>query len=146
MAGVQIAIAELLPITDWPILMEEIEIMCTVSNGTSKLESPEFILKQLNAIPEEYRTDMAILLTRYSNLFQSDQSLPLQATTAAEHHIDTGSDPPIRSAPYRVSRVEREVMQAEINEMLNTGIATHSSSAWSSPVVIVPPKNGELRL
>lgn len=84
---------------------------------------------------------METLLTRYQDLFHDT---PLKSTTAAKHEIDTGDHQPIRSAPYGVSQLEREAINAQVEEMLQAGIVKPSSSPWSSPVVMVPQKNGEL--
>lgn len=85
---------------------------------------------------------METILMRYQDLFQDT---PLKSTTDAEHEIDTGDHQPIKSAPYRVSQLERESINTQVEEMLKAGIVKPSSSPWSSPVVMVPKKNGELR-
>jgi hypothetical protein len=65
--------------------------------------------------------------------------------TAFEHKIDTSDHQPIKSAPYRVSQLEREAINTQVEEMLQAEIFKPSSSPWSSPVVMVPKKNGKLR-
>ena len=62
-----------------------------------------------------------------------------------EHAIDTGDIPPIYLRPYRKSMSERETLKNEINIMLDAGIIEPSRSPWSSPVVLVPKKNGKKR-
>jgi hypothetical protein len=48
--------------------------------------------------------------------------------------------PAIKSAPYRVSQLEWEAINTQVEEMLQAGIFKPSSSPWSSPVVMVPKK------
>ena len=62
-----------------------------------------------------------------------------------EHAIDTGDIPPIYLRPYRKSMSERETLKNEIKIMLDAGIIEPSRSPWSSPVVLVPKKNGKKR-
>ncbi|KZR98199.1 putative Histone-lysine N-methyltransferase NSD2, partial [Daphnia magna] len=59
-------------------------------------------------------------------------------TDQAEHLIDTGDAQPVRSAPYRVSRYEREIIVDEVAKMMRAGMIRPSSSPWSAPVVLVP--------
>ncbi|KXZ42389.1 hypothetical protein GPECTOR_153g62 [Gonium pectorale] len=59
--------------------------------------------------------------------------------------IDTGDASPIAQQPYRLSRVEKAAVDAEMAKMLADGIIEPSSSPWVSPVVVVPKKDGSLR-
>ncbi len=51
--------------------------------------------------------------------------------------INTGDAAPVCQNPYRASKAEREAMEAEVSRMLADGVIRHSTSAWSSPVVMV---------
>ena len=51
----------------------------------------------------------------------------------------------MQSAPYRVSPKERALIDKAIDEMLAAGVIRPSRSPWSSPVVLVPKKGGEIR-
>ena len=54
--------------------------------------------------------------------------------------------PPIRQRAYRVPLVKRRAVREQVQKLLDKGIIRPSSSAWASPVVIVPKKSGDLRL
>lgn len=62
-----------------------------------------------------------------------------------QHHIDTQQEHPIRTAPYRRSPQEQEIIKAEIDTMLRDGIIQRSTSPWASPVVLVTKKDGSVR-
>ncbi|UYV67607.1 K02A2.6-like, partial [Cordylochernes scorpioides] len=62
-----------------------------------------------------------------------------------KHKINTEDHLPIKRRPYRVSQVERQTIQNEVDKMLKGGIVQLSESPWSSPVVLVKKKNGSWR-
>jgi hypothetical protein len=66
-------------------------------------------------------------------------------TNLVEHHINTGEAAPVHSKPYRVSQKERDVIQAQVQEMLEHDILRPSKSRWSSPVVLVKKKDNSYR-
>jgi RNase H-like domain found in reverse transcriptase/Reverse transcriptase (RNA-dependent DNA polymerase) len=65
------------------------------------------------------------------------------ARTHYKHVIDTGDHKPIKQAPYRLAPHYKQWVQEEIQQMLKSGIIRPSNSPWSSPIVIVPKKDGQ---
>jgi hypothetical protein len=61
------------------------------------------------------------------------------------HRIVTGNAQPIRQPPHRLPLAK----QAEVNDMLEgmkeKGMIKESEVPWSSPVVLIRKKNGDLR-
>ena len=82
------------------------------------------------------------LLKEFDDVFQNRPGL----TSMAEHRISTGDSPPIRLPPYRIPHAYRNAIRDEINQMLEEGIIEPSSSAYSSPIVLVTKKDKSLRL
>ena len=66
-------------------------------------------------------------------------------TNMVKHTIDTGEEKPIKQKARRLSVKEKEIEKEHIEEMLKKGIIRKSKSPWSSPVVFVPKKGGEIR-
>lgn len=66
-------------------------------------------------------------------------------TTLTAHHIDVGSNEPIRQKPYPVTPIIRDIMWKEVDTMLKDGIIQPSQSNWSSPVVMVKKPGGKYR-
>jgi len=65
---------------------------------------------------------------------------------AIEHATVTRADAvPIRAQPYRTGPIKRQIIADQINKMLKLKVIEPSHSAWASPVVIVPKKNGKAR-
>lgn len=72
--------------------------------------------------------------------------LKLGFTTMAEHEIvlQPGTKP-IKQRYYPVSPAKQKIIDQELQKMLDSGIIEPSKSAWSSPVVMVPKKDGTYR-
>ncbi|KAH9132025.1 hypothetical protein AeRB84_021442 [Aphanomyces euteiches] len=59
--------------------------------------------------------------------------------------INTGNAAPIKSAPYRVSQCEGELMEAEIRQYEDLGLIRPSTSPWASPVLMIRKPDGSIR-
>ncbi|KAF0725832.1 hypothetical protein Ae201684P_018644 [Aphanomyces euteiches] len=66
-------------------------------------------------------------------------------THLVELSIDTGISPPIRNVPYRTSKAESDIMEAEINQYLDLGLIRPSKSPWASPVLMIREPDGTIR-
>ena len=84
------------------------------------------------------------LLVAYQDVFNRSAVVPTQ-TSQYKASIDTGTAQPLGSAPYRVSPAERRVIDKALDEMIEAGVVRPSKSPWSSPVVLVPKKDGSIR-
>ena len=69
----------------------------------------------------------------------------LGRTIVAKHSIMRTDPSPIKQQPRRVPHAVRSEVQRHVSEMLNGGIIQHSTSPWSSPIVMVRKKDGSLR-
>ena len=66
-------------------------------------------------------------------------------TTLAQHHIDTGTHPPVYVPPYRTSPAQRQVIVEQAQDMLENGVIRPSNSPYSSPVLLVKKSDGKDR-
>lgn len=69
----------------------------------------------------------------------------LGRTKLLNHNICLTHEMPVKQKPYRVSPTKQKIMKELIDEMLTTGVIEPSSSAWASPIVLIPKKSGGLR-
>jgi hypothetical protein len=97
---------------------------------------------RLNLSDGEFQ-ELENLTTEYEDIFAMG-SEDYGRTDSVYHGIDTGDALPVRQPP----RILPLAKQAEVNGMLDDmqrrGIIEESDSPWSSPVVLVRKKNGEL--
>lgn len=68
----------------------------------------------------------------------------LGVTNLVEHEILTDARP-IKQRYYPVSPVKQEMLEAEVKKMLEDHVIEPSRSPWSSPVILVPKKDGTQR-
>ena len=66
-------------------------------------------------------------------------------THLIKHTIDTGDTPPVRSGLQRMSPPQREIVEKQIKEMLEDGVIKPSTGPYSSPIVLVKKKSGDIR-
>lgn len=66
-------------------------------------------------------------------------------TTVLQHDIDVKDARPIKQHPYRVNPMKRVLMKKEAEHLLQHGLATTSSSPWSSPCLLEDKSDGSPR-
>ena len=88
------------------------------------------------------RDDLHRLLTEFSDVFSTKPGV----THLAQHRIETRSAKPVRQAPYRLPHAYRETVRKELLEMEEAGVIEPSTSEWASPIVLVPKKDGTMRM
>ncbi len=66
-------------------------------------------------------------------------------TDLVDHAIILKDPKPVRQSVYRVPEKLLSVMKQELHTMKQLGVIEPSSSEWSSPIVLVPKKDGTLR-
>lgn len=62
------------------------------------------------------------------------------------HTINTENATPVSKPMYRLSPKENQEVERQVKELLARGLIQPSHSAWSSPVIFVRKKTGELRM
>lgn len=93
-----------------------------------------------SVIPQEVQS----LLDQYTHLFQLPTELPPRR--ACDHSIPLlpGAQP-VSVRPYRYSPALKTEIETQVEEMLKAGLIHHSTSAFSSPVLLVRKKDGSWR-
>jgi len=101
-------------------------------------------LVERTVLARDQKTLCAQLVTEYSDVFMSPEG-PLGRTSATTHKIFTGDNAPIKQRKRRVPMAQNEMIDRELNKMLKLGVIEPSSSPWSSQIVLVRKKNGQIR-
>lgn len=136
---------DLLQIHDSP---ENDEDTTTLPHAGPREDTSTFLLNigsRINQdITHNQREEVLSLLLEFEDCFATDIH-DVGHCNVAEHEINTGSAKPIHLHPYNSAWKEREIIQAQVEDMLKSGIIEPSDSPWSSPVVLVKKKTGDWR-
>lgn len=90
----------------------------------------------------QQKTELVRVLSDIEEVFGESE----EPTTLAEHCIDTGNHNPISVPPYRLSPPRLSLLKQELKKMLDKKVIEPCSSAWTAPVVMVPKKDGTVRV
>jgi len=110
--------------------------------GTSSDDASSDQLEDLDIseAPEYLRKQIRDMLKTHSYMWDGTFGV----IRATEHAIVTLPNAlPIRAQPYRTGPFKRQIISDQINKMLKRNVIAPSHSAWTSPVVMVPKKNGK---
>ena len=94
-----------------------------------------------NTLTSEKRKEVETLTKRYPDVLSS---LPGR-NDQIQHDIKLLTSEPIRTKGYSIPYKTRSVMETEIQDMLDLGVIEPSISPYSSPIVLVPKKDGSVR-
>jgi len=124
------------------------EILASIHNShiTNEESYPEFMneIKLGTCLTLNEKTAMRQLIRRYADIF-AHKTEPKGRTHLIEHNIELTENQPIRQRAYKQALIEKEKTRKAINDLLDQGIIQPSCSPWSSPVVLIKKKNGEIR-
>lgn len=110
------------------------------NTSTSKKVSTQQPNTTLHSIPV-----IDQLLSQYKDLFTEPKQLPPQRTF--DHHIPLEpNSKPVNVRPYRFPHYQKTEIEQQVQGMLQAGILQHSTSPYSSPVLLVKKKDGTWRL
>lgn len=102
-------------------------------------------LKVGEEFSNENKNRLENLLDKYRDCF-SFSLKELGLTNLTEMTITLKDTTPVVYRPYRLAYSERDKVKGMIQEMLDCGIITESTSSYASPIILVQKKTGDQRL
>lgn len=90
-------------------------------------------------LSHDQKDRLMAFLTEYRQVFANTDA-EIGRTSVSKMSINTGDHPPIKQRPYRVGPVQKDIIDAHVQRMLNQKVIVESDSPWSSPVVLVKKK------
>ncbi|KAJ0524209.1 putative nucleotidyltransferase, Ribonuclease H [Helianthus annuus] len=94
--------------------------------------------------PPTYPSELQDILTSFSAVFNPPMGLP--PTRSQDRHIELlPASKPVTVRPYRYPHFQKQEIERLVKEMLQQGIIRPSTSAFSSPVLLVRKKDGTWR-
>lgn len=99
------------------------------------------VVSTVRELPDELQA----LLQNYEQLFQEPTELP--PSRPCDHRIPLVEGAKVvNQRPYRMPHHQKEILEKIIKELLKSGVIRHSTSPFSSPVLLVKKKDGSWRL
>ncbi len=98
----------------------------------------------VQVIPECVPADVKFLLPKHSSILRTGDVMP-KPSPGVEHHIHTGSHPPVFAKARRHDPQKLEIARAEFKNLESAGIIRRSKSPWASPLHMVPKKDRSWR-
>jgi hypothetical protein len=84
-------------------------------------------------IPDSVPEDVKRLLQKFTSILRTGDVI-LTPTHEVEHHIHTGSHPPVLAKSRCLDREKLEIAKAEFKRLEAAGIVRCSKSPWASPL------------
>ena len=128
---------------------EELQKCFTSVVTSTPLADREALLEPLLKVGDDSMQGQEIaevkeLLLEANDLFVLEHN-DLSCTGVVKYHINTEDHYPIKKPMRCTPFVQREITAEMIQHMEEQGIVKPSASAWSSPIVFVPKKDGTTR-
>ncbi|XP_038153818.1 uncharacterized protein LOC119791667 isoform X1 [Cyprinodon tularosa] len=103
-----------------------------INFGESPIPSEwkERIITKLNAVPEVF----------------AHHDLDFGCTKQVKHHINLHDNTPFKHRARPIHPQDIEAVRKHLRELLDAGVIRESESPFSSPIVVVKKKNGDIRL
>ena len=127
-----------------PMSMKECDDLSMSQHRTEFSDFRDKVDLSASKMNETLRKHFLDLLGEYSDIFAISMK-DKKVTYLVQHHIDTGDSPSIKSRPYRISPVKREVIGRQVQKMQQQGVVEPNMSPWSSPVNLIPKPDGSHR-
>ena len=121
-------------------------VSAVVCEGNDRWQAlwPQFE-EEMKQVPDEYKKIVIPLLKEFSDIFSTSKN-DIGLTKMVHHEIDTGSVQPIACQYRRIPFGLEEKVDQLIQDLVDKNIIRQSESPWNAPLVVIPKKNGDLRL
>ncbi|KAG1440781.1 hypothetical protein G6F56_011776 [Rhizopus delemar] len=110
------------------------------------LKNEDYEKIEVGEIDDELKSHLKKLLNKYYGIFDWNNDT-IGYTNLLEHKIIVKEDTlPISHRPYRLSLLEAEHLQNELDKYCKLGVISPPNSLWAAPVILVKKKNGDYRM
>ena len=120
---------------------------CAVSPQSASESTESGLVFDLNEspLPEEWKERITQSLTTYADVF-AQHDLDFGHTSKVEHHIHLRDETPFKQKSRPIHPNDYEAVRKHLQTLLAAGVIRESESPYSSPIVVVRKKNGDIRL
>lgn len=110
----------------------------------STTSPPNPVLNKLVAVEDLTNAENLLINKIVDEHFTKHEPNKIGCTSLVKHTIITESEP-IKQRYYPVSPYKQKQIDEELDKMIDAGVVEPSESGWSSPVLLVPKKDGSQR-
>lgn len=96
-------------------------------------------------IPSDWKAHITQKLSSMPEVF-AQTDLDFGRTDKVQHHIKLSDETPFKHRARPIHPHDIEAVRQHLQELLTTGVIRESESPFSSPIVVVRKKNGQVRL
>ena len=93
-------------------------------------------------LPEQQKQELWCAVKKHRKLFQDTPG----RTNLTQIRIEMGDVAPIHLPPYRLPKARHQAVQNKVQQLQRAKIIEPLMSLWASPIVLVPKRDGTLRL
>ncbi|KAG1465265.1 hypothetical protein G6F56_004924 [Rhizopus delemar] len=117
------------------------------SDSDGEIIEPELYTKlEVGKVEQNIEKKLQKLIQKFKDIFDWNNDT-IGYTQLISHRIIVDDNAqPISHRPYRLSPIESEYLQQEIQKYCKLGVISPSNSPWAAPVILVKKKNGEYRM
>ncbi|EFP06197.1 hypothetical protein CRE_10709 [Caenorhabditis remanei] len=114
-------------------------------------ENIESLLKKIklenSALSGRSKTKVRLLVQRYHLAFVGLDGKIGQFKGITTHHIELNDNHRIpQSRPYRINPQQKTKLEKQVKQMKANGLIEESTSPYTSPLLMIPKPNGEIRI
>ncbi|KAK7938973.1 hypothetical protein WMY93_002299 [Mugilogobius chulae] len=128
-------------ITFTPQILSHVATVKPVESTVTRVE-PNF---GDSPIPEEWKERITNKLNDIPDVF-SHHDLDFGKTDKVKHSIKLSDETPFKHRPRPIHPQDIEAVRNHLRDLLTAGVIRESESPFSSPIVVVRKKNGDVRL
>ncbi|GAU37691.1 hypothetical protein TSUD_164940 [Trifolium subterraneum] len=118
-------------------------VLWELEKGEPNTMKKQLIISQ--QLTRQQQTELEAVLKKYESVFNEPSGLPPKRAMEHAIRLVEGQDA-VSVRPYRYPHHHKNEIEKQIKDMLATGVIRHSTSAFSSPVLLVKKKDNTWRM
>ncbi len=120
---------------------------CTVTSQSFRESTMEKLTFDFgdSPLPKEWEDRITQSLHAYADVF-AQHDLDFGHASKVKHHINLKDETPFKQKSRPIHPNDYEAVRKHLKTLLDAGVIQESESPYSSPIVVVRKKNGEVRL